>query len=130
MRQTRPVVQCPFTMEAAMTNQSAVQASGLMLVWANPANTFKKSFLVLDPSCNPDPYPGVVIIATRPQAAGVALTVNNLRKELPGVLSQYPQNAVAFWRAETDDAARTKLLEDLTASPVYGDHSHFFPSRP
>lgn len=113
-----------------MTNQTLIQAGGLMLVWGNPADTFKKSFLVLDPACSPDPYPGVVIISTRPQAAAVAFTVNNLRKELPEVLLQHAGNAVVFWWLERDDAVRAKLLEDLTASPVYADHLHFFPSRP
>lgn len=39
-----------FTTEAAMTYQSPMQVGGILLVWRNPADTFRKPFLALDPT--------------------------------------------------------------------------------
>jgi hypothetical protein len=119
-----------FKTEVAMTYQFPMQIGGILLVWRNPADTFRKPFLALDPTCNPDPHPGVVIIAEGPAAPGVARQVQNLRLELPALLLQHPPTAVAFWSNQSDTGKKEKLLSDLTASPVYADHWHFFPSRP
>jgi hypothetical protein len=112
-----------------MTNKFAIQTGGMMLVWRNPADTFRKAFLALDPSCSPDPHSGIVIISEGAELPGVTFMVDNLRSELPTLLLQYPQTVVTFWWKESDAAERSKLYESLTGSPMYADHLNFFPSR-
>ena len=96
-----------------------IQTGGMCHAWQSPDGTFKHVLLKLDLSCEPDPYPGVVIIADEHCMHAVASAVKSLRKELKQKMAGAPPKSVAYWSLQQDEAELTRILSGLTERPTF-----------
>ncbi len=99
----------------------AMQAGGEVRKWSNPQRTFSHSLLKLSFDCEADPHPGILILTDQSYKDASAMTVNDLRKELPKILAPLGDDTVAYWWIERDEKERNRLLSELTANPVFDD---------
>ena len=99
----------------------AMQAGGMCHRWQSPDGNFKHSFLKLDFECEPDHYPGIVIVADEHYQHGFAAAVKNLQRELPALLQQVQGKPVAYWWLEQDQNELKRILSGLTEHPVFAD---------
>ncbi len=99
----------------------AMQTSGEMRRWSNPDRTFHLGLVKLNFECEADPYPGVLILTDSSYKCPTAMSVSNLRKELPKILEPLGDDTVAYWRMVKDDAERSKVLTGLTVAPIFDD---------
>lgn len=76
-------------------------------------------FLKLDLTCEPDSYPGILIVTDEHCTQAVASAVKNLRKELPQVLKANPEIPVAYWWLEQDAQKLKEMLSQLTERPLF-----------
>lgn len=88
-------------------------------VWRSPDGRFKHLFLRLDLGCEPDGYPGILIVTDERCTQAVASAVTNLRKELPQLLKATSGTPVAYWWLEQDAQKRKDMLSQLTERPVF-----------
>jgi hypothetical protein len=99
----------------------AMQAGGMLHLWRSPDGSFKHLFLKLDFECEPDKYPGVVIVADEHYRHAFAVAVQNLQRELPALLQQVNGKPVAYWWLERDQNELKRILAGLTEHPVFAD---------
>ena len=103
-----------------MTNgQRPIQIGGMLHSWQSPDGKFKRALLRLDPSCEPDPYPGVVVICNAGCQEAKLTTVQNLRRDLPKLLQDVEAPTLVYWHLETDDEERLAWSAGLTESPQF-----------
>ncbi len=93
-----------------------IQTGGIFHAWQSPDGNFSHPFVKLDLECDPDGYPGVLILADENRRNAIATTVTNLRKELPRMLEERTGKTVAYWWY-SQEAAR--ILSGLTRYPVF-----------
>ncbi len=99
----------------------AIQAGGDMRQWSNPKRTFRFSLVKVDFDCEPDAYPGVLILTDPSYKEATLLEVMDPRKELPKILEPLPDDTVAYWRIVREDDERKKVTAGLTANPIFDD---------
>ena len=88
-------------------------------LWQSPDAGHKQIFLELDLKCEPDPSPGVVIIADEHRSHATASAVKNLQKDLQALLQASPPRAIVYWKLEQDESSIARLLRDLTLHPIF-----------
>lgn len=96
-----------------------IQGGGMCHAWQSPDGNFKHLFLKLDLSCEPDNYPGILIVADEHCTKAVATAVKNLRRELSQLLNATPGTPVAYWWLEQDAQKLKQILSQLTEHPVF-----------
>ena len=101
-------------------NSKPMQTGGLCHSWRSPDGNFKHSFLKLDFECEPDKYPGIVIVADEHCQHAFSAEVRDLQRELPALLLQVQGKPVAYWWLEQDQNEH-KILSGLTEHPVFAD---------
>jgi len=99
----------------------AMQAGGMCHLWGSRDGTFHHSFLRLDFDCEPDKYPGVVIITDENYQNAFSARVSNLQRELPSLLVRIRGKPVAYWWLEQDEHEIERILSGLTEQPVFAD---------
>src|SRR5450759_1632563 len=99
----------------------AMQVGGMLHLWRSPDGNFKHSFLKLDFECEPDKYPGIVIVADAHYQHAFATAVKNLQRELSALLQQVQGKPVAYWWLERDQNKLMSILSGLTEHPVFDD---------
>ena len=92
-----------------------------MRQWSNPERTFHFSLVKLNFDCEPDAYPGVLILTDPSYRRATALEVKDPRKELPTILAPLPDETIAYWRIIREDDERKKVLAGLTENPIFDD---------
>lgn len=95
------------------------QGGGLMQAWQSPDRRFHRCLLRLDLDCQPDPYPGVVIICDASHTQIFVAEVANLKKELPALLRRVEGDPIAYFDLEMDDKERKKIMAGLTPHPQF-----------
>lgn len=90
-----------------------------MQTWKSPDGSFHHLFLKLDFDCEPDNYPGILIVSDVAHRQVRATAVKSLLKELPLFLKQIDGEVVAYWWLEDNDKERTRILSGLTDHPVF-----------
>ena len=101
------------------TELKPIQSGGMIYLWRNADGSFKHPFLKLDPTCELDPYSGIVIIAGRQNENARAFYVKVLQREFPKLLVKYGDIASVHWCIERDEKKAMDLLERLSDSPVF-----------
>lgn len=96
-----------------------IQVSGMLHAWRSPDTSFKHIFLKLDFSCEPDNYPGIVIVTDENCCRAVATAVTNLRKDLPQLLKSRPEARIAYWSLQQDVTETARILAGLTEHPTF-----------
>lgn len=96
-----------------------IQTGGMCHAWRSPDGSFKHVLLKLDLRCEPDNYPGIVIIADEGCRQAVATSVKSLRKELPKLLEAAAATPVVYWRIERDAREIERILSGLTEHPMF-----------
>ena len=104
-----------------LTPQYPMQTGGNMHAWCNPNRNFKHAFLRLNLACEPDRYPGIVIVADENLRNALAIEVENLQEELPALLRAAPEKSVVYWWLEQDKDKRQRVLSNLTSRPEFAD---------
>lgn len=99
----------------------AIQTGGEMHRWSNPERTFHFSLVKVNFDCEPDAYPGILILTNRSYRHATAIEVKNPRKELPKILAPLADDTIAYWRIVREDDERKKVLTGLTVNPIYDD---------
>lgn len=99
----------------------SIQTGGDMRHWSNPERTFRFSLLKANFDCEPDAYPGVLILTDPGYRNAKALELKDPRKELSKILAPLPDDTVAYWRIVRDDGERKRVLAGLTAAPIFDD---------
>ena len=98
-----------------------IQAGGQLRQWSNPERTFHISLVKVDFDCQPDAYPGILIITDPGYKEATLLEVKDPRKELPMILEPLPEGTIAYWQIVQEDEERRKVIAGLTAKPVFDD---------
>jgi hypothetical protein len=101
--------------------QHARQGGGVCHLWRSPDGNFKHTFLKLDFECEPDMYPGIVIVTDVHYQEVFAAAVQNLQRELPALLKRIEGKAFAYWWLEQDMNEAKRILSGLTEHPVFAD---------
>lgn len=99
----------------------SIQAGGEMRQWSNPERTFHFRLLKVNIDCEPDAYPGMLIITDSGYRNARALEVKNPRKELAKIFAPLPDATIAYWRIVRDDEERKRVLAGLTEAPIFDD---------
>lgn len=99
----------------------SIQTSGDMRRWSNPERTFHFSLVKVNFDCEPDAYPGVLVLTDASYRNATVLEVENPRKELPKILAPLPDDTIAYWRIVRDEGERKTVLSGLTAHPIFDD---------
>lgn len=99
--------------------QKPLQGSGTFHVWRSPDDNFRHPFLKLDSDCEPDKYPGIIIVSDEHYQRAFATGVKNLEKELPHLLEQIQGKPIAYWLLEQDEKEIKRILSGLTSNPVF-----------
>jgi len=94
---------------------------GDMRQWSNPERTFHFSLVRINFDCEPDAYPGVLILTDPSYRRAIAVEVRDPRKELPTILAPLPDETIAYWRIVREDDERKKVLAGLTENPIFDD---------
>ena len=95
------------------------QVGGLVQAWQSQDRSFHDLFLKLNLKCEPENYPGVLIVSDVDHHHTLVASVESLQKELPVLLKQIEGEKVAYWKLERNCQKRTKILSDLAAHPVF-----------
>jgi hypothetical protein len=90
-----------------------------MQTWKNPDKTYRHAFLKLDLNCEPDPYPGVVIVSDVNHVQVFVAEVQDVQKELPRLLERIKGEAVAYFDLEMDAQKRKEILSGLSSQPLF-----------
>lgn len=99
----------------------AIQTAGDMRHWSNPERTFKLAMIKFNFDCEPDVYPGILIV-TDPEYRKVnVIEVFVPRRELPQIFASLPDNTIAFWRISGKEEERKEILAKLTSTPIFDD---------
>jgi hypothetical protein len=98
-----------------------IQAGGNMRRWSNPERSFHFSLVKVDFDCEPDAYPGVLILTDPSHKGATLLEVKDPRKELLKILAPRPDNTIAYWQIVREDEERRKVIAGLTANPIFDD---------
>ena len=96
-----------------------IQTGGMCHAWSSPDRTFKHIFLKLQLDCEPDKYPGVVIVSDENHNQTSIAAVKNLSRELPQLLAGISGKSIAYWSLEEDEGQINKILVGLTAHPIF-----------
>ena len=99
----------------------AIQAGGDMRQWSNPERTFRFSLVKVNFDCEPDAYPGVLILTDPSYKEATLLEVTDPRMELFNILAPLPDDSIAYWRIVREDEERRKVMVGLTANPIFDD---------
>lgn len=99
----------------------AMQTGGMCHLWRSPDGNFKHSFLKLDFECEPDKYPGIVIVADEHYQHAFSAAVKDLQRELPALLLQVQGKPVAYWCLAKDQNELKRILSGITEHPVFAD---------
>ena len=97
----------------------SIQTGGMCHAWSSPDRTFKHIFLKLQLDCEPDKYPGVVILSDENYNQASIASVKNLSKELPQLLAGISGKSIAYWSLQQDEEQIKKILAGLTAHPIF-----------
>ena len=95
-----------------------IQTSFECHVWRSPDTLFKAIFARLSPSCELDPFSGVVIITDAARKSAYLFEVSNLRMDLPALLTGV-REPVVYWLARSKQHERSELISGLTPNPVF-----------
>ena len=98
-----------------------MQTGGMCHLWRSPDANFKHTFLKLDFECEPDRYPGIVMVTDMHYQYAFAAAVQNLQRELPALLKRIQGKPVAYWWLEQDKNEVKRILSGLTDHPVFAD---------
>jgi len=90
-------------------------------LWKSPDGNFKHTFLKLDLDCEPDKYPGIVIVTDEHYQHAIAKSVQNLNRELPTLLKPVAEKSVVYWWLQKDQNEVKRVLSGLTDHPVFAD---------
>ena len=96
-----------------------IQTGGMNYFWRNPDGLFQHIFLKLDPSCDQDYFPGVVIFSDEHNQNAKAFCVKNLQREFQGLLSHFSRPVNAHWWIEKNEKDALALLSKISANPVF-----------
>ena len=96
-----------------------IQAGGMNYLWKSPDGSFQHMFLKLDPSCDQDFLPGVVIVSDEHNQNAKAFSVKNLQREFPDLLSRFSGPVNAHWWIEKDEKDAFALLSKISTNPVF-----------
>ena len=96
-----------------------IQTGGMCHLWQNVSGSFKHLFLKLDLRCEPDRYPGIVIVANANCGSATASKVDNLSRELPALLQAFANDSVVYWSLQPDVQHREEIFIELTQHPVF-----------
>lgn len=99
----------------------AIQTGGNMRQWSNPERSFRFSLVKVDFDCEPDAYPGVLILTDPSYKNATLREMKEPRKELPKILEHLPDDTIAYWRIVQKDEERRKVMTGLTATPIFDD---------
>ena len=99
----------------------AIQAGGDMRQWSNPERTFRFSLVKVNFDCEPDAYPGILILTDPSYREATLLEVKDPRKEFPKILEPLPDGTIAYWQIVREDEERRKVMAGLTANPIFDD---------
>jgi hypothetical protein len=103
-------------------DETKLQTGGDMHAWRSPDSNFRRVFLKLDLSCEPVNRSGVVIIADEHCDSASIAAVENLRRELPGLLSAVAEPYVVYWSTQLKKEDASKIIAGLTEHPQFDDH--------
>ena len=101
------------------SKQKPRQGGGLMQTWQSPDKIYRHIFQKLDLNCEPDPYPGVVIVSDVSHSQVFVAEVQNVQKELPRLLGKIEGETVAYCDLEMDAQKRKDILSSLTSQPLF-----------
>ena len=101
------------------TELKPFQSEGMNYLWGNADGSFRQLFLKLNPTCELDPYSGIVIIAGKQNKNAKAFYVKVLQREFPKLLAKYGDIASVHWRIERDEEKAMNLLAKLSDNPVF-----------
>ena len=98
-----------------------IQAGGLLQTWRSPLDkTYQRPFLRLDPSSEPDPRAGVVIISDQSHQPLLVAAVKNMRKELPSLMGPYKgSQLIVYWLPQRDENEGKNIVRNLTDKPEF-----------
>ncbi|MGE0471771.1 MAG: hypothetical protein AB7L09_25730 [Nitrospira sp.] len=99
----------------------AMQTGGSFRRWSDPQLNSHLPLLKLSFDCEVDPRPGILILTKQNNTSASAMTVKNLRKELPKLLEHCDENTIAYFKSMTDETERNRMLGKLTAAPIFND---------
>lgn len=99
----------------------AIQTSGEMRQWSNPERTYHFSLVKMNFDCEPDAYPGVLILTEPSYRRATAIELKDPRKELPKIFAPLPDDTIAYWRIVREEGERKKVLAGLTGNPIFDD---------
>lgn len=86
-----------------------IQNGGMCHAWSSPDRTFKHIFVRLQLDCEPDKYPGVVIVSDENYNQASVASVKNLSKELSQLLAGVSGKSIAYWSLEHDEGQINKI---------------------
>lgn len=94
------------------------QGGGVLVWWRSPDKQYKHLFVGIDMGCEPDNYPGIVILFDSAQDKVQISEVNDCSMELDGLLKKFGGSPKVYWDVELYPEKRKILLQELTSSPV------------
>tara|TARA_R110002072_G_scaffold13418_12_gene56322 strand:+ start:91321 stop:91566 length:246 start_codon:yes stop_codon:yes gene_type:complete len=71
--------------------------------------------------CEPDSYPGILILTDPSYKEANLYEMKDPRKELPRILESLPDDTIAYWKIVSEDDERMEVMEKLTRNPVFDD---------
>lgn len=98
-----------------------IQVEGYMRQWSNPERTFRFSLVKVNLDCEPDAYPGILILTDPSYREATLREIKDPRNELPKILEHLPDDTIAYWRIVREDEKRRQILIGLTATPIFDD---------
>jgi hypothetical protein len=99
----------------------AMQVSGDMRFWSNPERTYRLGLVKVNFECEPDAFPGILILTDRSYVKATVVEMKDPRREFPQILEPLPEDAIAYWRIVRTDEERRAVMAGLTASPIFDD---------
>jgi hypothetical protein len=98
-----------------------IQGGGELRWWASPDKKYRHLFVRVNMECQPDHYPGIVIITDSRHQNSEIHEVKDLSRELDALLNQYSDEAVVYWDVEFNEEKRKIIMRELSSIPKFID---------